>query len=139
MIFGRPQLHKLTPEEKGIHEVWCEEEAHQELCTQNTPGHVAVSSDPKVLTDLGPTGHNVCKIGQEFAEGGIKRGHVAFSCHPEAETLLGWRKCGSMLHVQTPPALYGWAVPFLCSLLAVGSLNPLLLLTKSKINSFLWH
>lgn len=38
-----------------------EEEAPQELCAQNTSGHVAVSSDPKVLTDLGQTGHNSAK------------------------------------------------------------------------------
>lgn len=61
-----------------------EEEAHQELCTQNTPGHVAVPPDPKGLTDLGQTGHNLCKIGQEFVEGGIKRGPMPLSFHTEA-------------------------------------------------------
>lgn len=38
--------------------------------TQSTPVHVAVLSDPKVLTDLGQTGQSFCKIGQEFLEGG---------------------------------------------------------------------
>lgn len=38
-----------------------------------------------------------------------------------------------MLHVQTSPALYGQTVPFLGSLLALGNLNPLLFLTKCKM------